>query len=1013
MLKRKKIVSKLLATTMVLTSFTVNASAAEVTSTTIGGNDRYETAIKISENGWSKSDRAILINGEKGLVDALTATPYAYSKNAPILITAAGKLSPATANRLKAMDVKNVDIVGGVNSVSNQVVNDLKAMGITVNRISGASRYDTSLAVAKELDKIQDVSEIAVVNGDKGIPDAVSVAAPAASKKMPILLAENSGLNSASKDFVNGESVSKSYVIGSNNSVSDSVMNSLPGTKTRLGGADRHDTNAAVIKEFYTAASWNNVYVAKSGFVKTNDEIVDALAAGVLAAKNGNPIVLVGKNMNSSQISLLGSKKFTKMTQIGMGIPTDAITQIKNTQADEESAVSSVSVVDYRTLKISGKLLDKLGTGNFSVAGNTVSSYTANASGTEATLVFSKGFSANNTLKVSSNLGKETTHSFSYKVDIASVQAVTKEIAVKGIQSLEFTVNNEAKPRSLDEIKALGWKVEFKSDENIFYGGNGDADKNSPTSETGKLRTKINSESGIPFSENQLFLYTVTLTKDSVSLKSEQHVKVVNKITQISEITSFKIQTEDGVVLSDRNNLITNEKAKIVEIKGKDKAGNVVDIDSTTFNSSYTVKSSKADVVLPNVSTNELKAQNPGSASITISDGTVTSKAVTVNVSNGPRELGGVVFTPDKISIIKSTSGTVIAKLTDLKGESLKGKAIFTEGNKIKNASGEIIAEVKTISLSDVKGESTIVIEATDKTGTGSISVNYKNSANTTVTKTLSVTVGDTTIADSWNLEIDKSKSLSKDEKIDVYSTVKDNTISLDLKSYAGAFPLADIDFDKIKVQDGSSNDIPNTDYYIASDKPECVSVSKDNIDEKILLTANKANSGKINIKVYKDGNIVYKDKVNNRHFQVEVVDTTPKITAIGINNSALNVSIDSAKASSDYDVINSLFKITNDIEGSIVQDVTILGTGGTIIYTPGTDKVDGTSATYGKLKIGNTAIGTISMDTSYNELRNSGKIDLSDSELKGKSLNAIVKVFHGDDTKNLFKTYNVTISIQ
>lgn len=427
---------------MVLTSFTINASAAEVNSDTIlGGSNRFETAIKISENGWSTSDRAVLINGEKGLVDALTATPYAYAKNAPILITAPGKLTPATANRLTKMGVKNVDVVGGTNSVSEGVVTELKNKGITVNRISGASRYDTSLAVAKEIDKIQDVAQIAVVNGDKGIPDAVSVAAPAASKKMPILLADNNGLNAASKKFVADESVTTSYVIGSTGSVSDAVLNSLPGTKTRLGGADRHDTNAAVIKEFYTATSLSNIYVAKSGRVKTDDEIVDALAAGVLAARNGNPIVLVGNSINASQQTLLASKKFTKLTQIGMGIPTNSVTQIKATQADAEANATSVSVVDYKTIKIKGSNLNLIDKTKVELAGNTVASYTVNSDGTEATVVFNNGFSGSNTAKVTSNLGKVMELSFTYDTNITSVEAPTKEIGKEGIQYLKLTVN--------------------------------------------------------------------------------------------------------------------------------------------------------------------------------------------------------------------------------------------------------------------------------------------------------------------------------------------------------------------------------------------------------------------------------------------------------------------------------------------------------------------------------------------------------------------------------------------
>ena len=51
----------------------------------------------------------------------------------------------------------------------------------------------TSLAVAKEIDKISDISKIAVASGE-GLADAVSVAAPAAQNKMPIILAHSAAV---------------------------------------------------------------------------------------------------------------------------------------------------------------------------------------------------------------------------------------------------------------------------------------------------------------------------------------------------------------------------------------------------------------------------------------------------------------------------------------------------------------------------------------------------------------------------------------------------------------------------------------------------------------------------------------------------------------------------------------------------------------------------------------------------------------------------------------------------
>ena len=78
---------------------------------------------------------------------------------------------------------------------------EIQAMGITVNRIAGNNKYETALKVAQEIDKMSDITKIAVANGEV-LADAVSVAAPAAQNEMPIILANpKKGLDKATKDI--------------------------------------------------------------------------------------------------------------------------------------------------------------------------------------------------------------------------------------------------------------------------------------------------------------------------------------------------------------------------------------------------------------------------------------------------------------------------------------------------------------------------------------------------------------------------------------------------------------------------------------------------------------------------------------------------------------------------------------------------------------------------------------------------------------------------------------------
>ncbi len=972
---------------MVLTSFTINASAAEVNSDTIlGGSNRFETAIKISENGWSTSDRAVLINGEKGLVDALTATPYAYAKNAPILITAPGKLTPATANRLTKMGVKNVDVVGGTNSVSEGVVTELKNKGITVNRISGASRYDTSLAVAKEIDKIQDVAQIAVVNGDKGIPDAVSVAAPAASKKMPILLADNNGLNAASKKFVADESVTTSYVIGSTGSVSDAVLNSLPGTKTRLGGADRHDTNAAVIKEFYTATSLSNIYVAKSGRVKTDDEIVDALAAGVLAARNGNPIVLVGNSINASQQTLLASKKFTKLTQIGMGIPTNSVTQIKATQADAEANATSVSVVDYKTIKIKGSNLNLIDKTKVELAGNTVASYTVNSDGTEATVVFNNGFSGSNTAKVTSNLGKVMELSFTYDTNITSVEAPTKEIGKEGIQYLKLTVNGN-QSKSIEELKSLGWTVEFKSKDKIFYSGNGDAVSNSETSSDGKLRTSETGENA-PFTVGDLFSYEVTIKNGLKTFTSGKgYFEVVDKSNLYNDITSVKLQ--EGSLKLNSTNLVVNKKATIVDVLAKDSANNEVKVPNELVNggdakTKFTVTSDDSKIISVDKSgdtKNRLTANDVGSANITISNGSA-SKTIRVTVNKDEREpyRMDIASTDSTQYIINGKKKTIVAKLVDKYGDPIN-KTIITESKDIKNGD-LILAKIIQVATSTNTGEIKFEIEAQSLENPTNASYTIKEGDKTWGTiyvYTKPVPVDTTKLTHSLEIikDFDKTSqsTQSDDTSLDVYSGAKDQFAVMNLNKLDGNYF-----YEKANKADIETN------YTVESTNDNVAEASIEaNGSIKVTAISDKASSATINIK-NKKGEVV-----ESKSFTVK--DTTPKITKLNAK-SVDAIKYEVGQSQPEYDVMNKLFNITKVGSDYQVDGLTISGTSGIVTYEKETTVTNGV---VGKFMIGDDlTLATVQVKTDFGGTINSNGVIIPTDE-KIDSGNIIVSVYNGD----------------
>ena len=329
-MKIPKSVAVLLAITLVAGTATSNIAVADAKSEGLMGEGRWETAIKISQRGWTLSQEAIIVN-ESSIADALCATPFAKSKNAPILLTRKGKLDDRTKSELKRLGVKKVYIVGGENILTKEVELQLKTSGInTVERISGSDRYKTSLELAKKLDNIKDISEVAVVNGHKGLADAVSVGAPAAQRNIPILLSDKESTSKDIDEFIKNESINKSYVIGGENAVSSSILAKLPSPK-RLGGINRNETNAKVIEEFYKDANLKNVYITKDGN-KNENQLIDALAVGVLAAKNQSPVVIVSDKLSDNQKQVLNTKNIEAIFQVGGKGNELAFDELKSSQ---------------------------------------------------------------------------------------------------------------------------------------------------------------------------------------------------------------------------------------------------------------------------------------------------------------------------------------------------------------------------------------------------------------------------------------------------------------------------------------------------------------------------------------------------------------------------------------------------------------------------------------------------------------------------------------------------------
>ncbi|EMJ4521348.1 cell wall-binding protein Cwp10 [Clostridioides difficile] len=307
-------------------------STSNVTVKKLKGADRFETAIKISQSGWTKSDTVVIVNGEdKSMVDGITATPLASVKNSPILLSSNEKLPQKTVEELKRLNPSKVVVIGGNNSMPNSVVEAIKAVNskISVQRIGGDTRYQTSINIAKEIDKTNNISKLYIGAGN-GEADSLSIASLAGKEKTPIVLTQKDGVDNEAEQFIKSNKVSNIYFIGGVEKISNKAIEQVGKiankdiSNNRVAGQTRQETNAKVIDKFYSQSKLDGVVVANQ------DKLIDALAVGPLAAKNNSPVILATNTLDKSQESSLKGKNSSKLFEVGGGIASSVIDKIKS-----------------------------------------------------------------------------------------------------------------------------------------------------------------------------------------------------------------------------------------------------------------------------------------------------------------------------------------------------------------------------------------------------------------------------------------------------------------------------------------------------------------------------------------------------------------------------------------------------------------------------------------------------------------------------------------------------------
>ena len=261
----------------------MEALANEPTVTRIEGADRYATAAAVASKlgggaAWCGGEdaAAILVNGgDVSLAEAMMVGPIAHRLQLPVLLTAAEELPSATTDFIEAEDIEHVVIVGGTDSVSEDVANAVSDAGVdTVARIAGDTAAGTSVALAGLpagdcTDDLAPVSggTVALVHRD-ALPDGVAAA--------PVL-----------SSTYDGGALVPILVVG--DQLPASVRDYLAATPQANDAGDK--LNLSIVAIGGTAAVSTSVMDAALAAAASADALTVQIGTGGKAASNGDAAV--------------------------------------------------------------------------------------------------------------------------------------------------------------------------------------------------------------------------------------------------------------------------------------------------------------------------------------------------------------------------------------------------------------------------------------------------------------------------------------------------------------------------------------------------------------------------------------------------------------------------------------------------------------------------------------------------------------------------------------------------
>jgi putative cell wall-binding protein len=620
-------------------------------------------------------------------------------------------------------------------------------------RLAGADRIGTALEIASAGWSSADTVVLAPAD-QANLVDALAAAPLAGQEIAPILLTFKGSLDAGVKARIAALGANKVYVIGA---ISDAVKNEVDAIDgvavEKLAGADRWATADAINAKLVDPAGT---------FVVGYNAIPDALSVASFAAANNYAIVLANADGSVDASKIVGDKTYlvggtavlkdyNGATRLG---GADRYATNKAVFEGLSFGVSKVYVANGITCVDALAVAPLAAKTNAFVALASATDIAAagvvNAKLAADSQVIAVGGTSAVSDAVAAKIGLELTDPVVCAVVAKDYDNDTKD------QYMAFTVNG--KTTTVDALSALGWDVEFSAGDSKSAPTGSETDLFADTT-TGLLLDNITEKD---------YYVQLTLTKGSdIVISNVQKITVKNLNLVATGISDYELYVEGSDTKQNSTKLVTGEVGTfdvITVTNGSAKE------DIEYSNIEFDVKSSDESVI--SVDGNEIIAQGPGTATITLGYGSA-QKRVAFTVVNDAREA-------DKIEVKNTSGGAAITSVKVLYEAASPTKAYYVavldqygdvmDGRQPDATAGnlKIISSIGWATV-DTKEKMTLTLDG----GTGTTTVTFKDIDGQKL-GTFNVTVSDNDDIAKYVFEMYK---VDTDEKL---TTVKGDLTGID-----------------------------------------------------------------------------------------------------------------------------------------------------------------------------------------------------------------------------------------